>query len=49
MQNTLSAPGFPGSATPDLEGAPRSKAHTQRSTPSPVPGTAGKEGSPLKP
>lgn len=48
MQNTLSDPAFSGSSTPNLEGAPRSQAHTQRSrsTPPQKPEPAGKEGSP---
>lgn len=48
MQNTHSDPAFPGSATPNLEGAPCSKAHPQRTipTPPPAPGPSGKEASP---
>lgn len=51
MQNTLSDPAFSGSATPNLEGAPCSQAHAQRSRSAPAqkPEPAGKEGSPLKP
>ncbi len=30
MQNRLSIPAYPGSATPNLEGAPRSESHENR-------------------
>lgn len=50
MQNRLSIPDFPASATPNLEGAPRSESHEIRNKsvtpPSVGPAQGKKEGNP---
>lgn len=50
MQNRLSIPDFPASATPNLEGAPRSESHEVRNksviSPAAGPELGKKEGKP---